>query len=68
MSATKPAVRVQKDEGLATVRVVWEARDKIARERDLSPGRVLQDAAIIELMTAAEEQGSSAPPSPTAAG
>lgn len=41
--------RVRNRRALATVREVWEARDKIARERDLSPGRVLQDAAIIEL-------------------
>ncbi|WP_339156691.1 ribonuclease D [Actinomadura luteofluorescens] len=41
--------RVRNRRALAAVREVWEARDKIARERDLSPGRVLQDAAIIEL-------------------
>ena len=41
--------RVRNRRGLAVVREVWETRDKIARERDLSPGRVLQDAAIIEL-------------------
>ncbi|WP_217919415.1 ribonuclease D [Actinomadura sp. BRA 177] len=41
--------RVRNRRALATVREVWTARDKIARERDLSPGRVLQDAAIIEL-------------------
>ncbi|MFA1538806.1 HRDC domain-containing protein [Actinomadura monticuli] len=41
--------RVRNRRALATVREVWTARDKIAQERDLSPGRVLQDAAIIEL-------------------
>ncbi|MBE1537614.1 ribonuclease D [Actinomadura algeriensis] len=41
--------RVRNRRALAIVRSVWEMRDKIARERDLSPGRVLQDAAIIEL-------------------
>ncbi|GAA0558949.1 ribonuclease D [Actinomadura welshii] len=41
--------RIRNRRALATVREVWEARDRIARERDLSPGRVLQDAAIIEL-------------------
>ncbi len=41
--------RVRNRRALAAVREVWEARDKIARERDLSPGRVLQDAAIVEL-------------------
>ncbi|MFB4314647.1 ribonuclease D [Actinomadura sp. 21ATH] len=41
--------RVRNRRALAVVREVWEARDRIAQERDLSPGRVLQDAAIIEL-------------------
>lgn len=41
--------RVRNRRALAVVREVWEARDRIARERDLSPGRVLPDAAIIEL-------------------
>lgn len=31
---------------LAIVRSLWEARDKEARRRDMSPGRVLRDAAI----------------------
>ncbi|MEU5879441.1 ribonuclease D [Spirillospora sp. NPDC047279] len=41
--------RVRNRRALAIVREVWETRDKIAQERDLSPGRVLQDAAIVEL-------------------
>ncbi|MEW2357779.1 ribonuclease D [Spirillospora sp. NPDC029432] len=41
--------RVRNRRALAVVREVWEARDRIAQERDLSPGRVLQDAAIVEL-------------------
>lgn len=32
---------------LAIVRSMWEARDKEARRRDMSPGRVLRDAAIV---------------------
>jgi ribonuclease D len=32
---------------LAIVKSLWEARDAQARERDISPGRVLRDAAII---------------------
>ncbi|WP_298457055.1 HRDC domain-containing protein [uncultured Cellulomonas sp.] len=32
---------------LAVVRALWEARDRNARERDISPGRVLPDAAIV---------------------
>jgi len=34
--------------GLAVVRELWLERDKIARRRDLSPGRVLPDSAIVE--------------------
>ena len=41
--------RVRNRRALAVVREVWETRDRIAQERDLSPGRVLQDAAIVEL-------------------
>jgi ribonuclease D len=40
--------RVHTRRGLAAVRELWLARDKIARRRDLSPGRVLADSAIIE--------------------
>ncbi|MFC0039841.1 ribonuclease D [Actinomadura rayongensis] len=43
--------RVRNRRALAIVRELWETRDRIAQERDLSPGRVLQDAAIIELAT-----------------
>ena len=32
---------------LAVVRELWDARDRNARERDISPGRVLPDAAIV---------------------
>ncbi|WP_034485938.1 ribonuclease D [Actinomadura oligospora] len=41
--------RVRNRRALGIVREVWETRDRIAQERDLSPGRVLQDAAIVEL-------------------
>jgi ribonuclease D len=40
--------RVHTRRGLAIVRELWQERDKIARRRDLSPGRVLPDTAIIE--------------------
>lgn len=33
--------------GLAIVRALWEERDKEAQRRDVTPGRVLRDAAII---------------------
>ena len=44
--------RVRNRRALAVVREVWTARDRIARDRDLSPGRVLADTAIIDLASA----------------
>ncbi len=40
--------RVRSRRGLAIVRELWLERDRIARRRDLSPTRVLADAAIVE--------------------
>jgi ribonuclease D len=40
--------RVRNRRGLSIVRELWQERDRIARQRDLSPTRVLSDAAIIE--------------------
>jgi ribonuclease D len=40
--------RVHNRRGLAVVRELWLERDKIARRRDLSPTKVLADAAIVE--------------------
>jgi ribonuclease D len=34
--------------GLASIRSLWETRDSMARERDIAPGRVLPDSAIIQ--------------------
>jgi ribonuclease D len=34
---------------LALIRALWQARDEIAKEIDLAPGRLLNDAVIIEL-------------------
>ncbi|WP_231494134.1 HRDC domain-containing protein [Nocardiopsis sp. CNT312] len=44
--------RVRNQRALAAVRELWYARDEIARERDVSPGRVLPDAAIVEAASA----------------
>ncbi|MDT0302836.1 HRDC domain-containing protein [Streptomonospora wellingtoniae] len=44
--------RVRNQRGLGVVRELWLERDRIARERDISPGRVLPDAAIVEAATA----------------
>jgi ribonuclease D len=40
--------RVRNRRGLAVVRELWLERDRIARRRDMSPTRVLPDAAIVE--------------------
>jgi ribonuclease D len=37
---------------VAVVRELWEARDAIARDRDVSPGRVLPDAVLVEIAMA----------------
>ncbi|GAA1527555.1 HRDC domain-containing protein [Nocardioides humi] len=37
---------------LAAVRALWETRDRIARERDVTPGRLIPDTAIIAAATA----------------
>jgi ribonuclease D len=39
--------------GLAIVREMWLQRDQIARARDVAPGRVLRDPAIVEAAQAA---------------
>jgi ribonuclease D len=40
--------RVRNRRGLAVVRELWLERDKVARRRDMSPTKVLPDAAIVE--------------------
>jgi ribonuclease D len=40
--------KVRSRRGLAAVRELWTARDKIAQRRDIAPGRILPDSAIIE--------------------
>jgi ribonuclease D len=40
--------RVQSRRGLAVVRELWQVRDRIAQDTDLSPRRVLPDSSIIE--------------------
>ncbi|MEE1809377.1 ribonuclease D [Streptomyces sp. BE133] len=40
--------KVRRRRQMAVVRELWTARDQVARRRDISPGKVLGDAAIIE--------------------
>jgi ribonuclease D len=45
---TSGIYKIRKPRALAAVRALWGARDRLAAERDIAPGRVLPDAAIIE--------------------
>jgi ribonuclease D len=40
--------RVHNRRQLAAIRALWQARDEYAAQRDIAPGRVLPDAAIID--------------------
>ncbi|MCX5393823.1 ribonuclease D [Streptomyces sp. NBC_00094] len=40
--------KVRRRRQMAVVRELWTARDKIAQRRDVSPGKVLSDTAIVE--------------------
>ncbi|MGW3951126.1 HRDC domain-containing protein [Streptomyces sp. NPDC004752] len=40
--------KVRRRRQLAVVRELWQTRDQIAQRRDVSPGKVLSDAAIVE--------------------
>jgi ribonuclease D len=44
--------KVRDQRRLAAVRELWTARDKIAQSRDIAPGRILPDSAIIDAATA----------------
>ena len=44
--------KVRKPRNLSVVRALWEHRDMLARRRDMTPGRVLPDSAIIEAAVA----------------
>jgi ribonuclease D len=52
--------KVRGRRGLAIVRELWLWRDEVAQQRDVSPGRVLPDAAISEIAIA--NQRASQPP------
>jgi ribonuclease D len=40
--------KVRRRRQMAAVRELWNARDRMAQKRDVSPGKVLADAAIVE--------------------
>ena len=39
--------KIRTRQGLAAVRELWTTRDRIARSRDIAPGRILPDSAIV---------------------
>jgi ribonuclease D len=47
--------KIRKPRQLAAVRALWEARDRLAAERDIAPGRVLPDAAVVDAAVTAPE-------------
>ncbi|WP_141277122.1 HRDC domain-containing protein [Pseudonocardia hydrocarbonoxydans] len=47
--------KLRKPRQLAAVRGLWEARDKLAADRDIAPGRVLPDAAIVDAAVTAPD-------------
>jgi ribonuclease D len=44
--------RLRQRRSLAAAKALWEARDAIAAERDVTPGRIIPDAAIVAAATA----------------
>jgi ribonuclease D len=44
---TSGSHKVRGRRGLAAVRELWEARDAVAQQRDVTPGRILPDSAIV---------------------
>ena len=45
--------KIRNRRGAAMVRELWQARDAIAVETDIAPGRILSDAGVVELATKA---------------
>jgi ribonuclease D len=44
--------RIRTRRQMAAVRALWQSRDSLARQRDLAPGRILPDSAIIAAVLA----------------
>jgi ribonuclease D len=49
--------KLRRPRQLGVVRALWDARDAVARRRDISPGRILPDASIVAAATAATAAG-----------
>ncbi|HYH29382.1 MAG TPA: HRDC domain-containing protein [Pseudonocardia sp.] len=57
--------KLRKPKLLAAARALWEARDRLAAERDIAPGRVLPDAAIVAAAAALPETAQALAAMPT---
>ncbi len=44
--------KVRGRRGLAAVQLLWETRDQLAQQRDVTPGRIIPDAAIVAAASA----------------
>src|SRR5690606_26671950 len=53
--------KVRGRRGLAVVRELWEARDAIARDRDISPGRLIPDQVLVEIAVTAPDSPADLP-------
>ena len=49
--------KVRNRRGAAMIRELWQTRDSIAIERDIAPGRILPDSALVELAIRALKPG-----------
>ena len=47
--------KVKKRNHMAVIRQLWQARNELAQEQDISPGRLLSDAAITEIALASDK-------------
>lgn len=56
--------KIRQPRVLATVRELWWERDRIARDRDTAPGRVIPDAALVEIALADPTSSSDLPRGP----
>lgn len=57
--------KIRSRRSLAIVRALWHARDAIAADRDVTPGRILPDASIVALATQAPSSLSALKDDPT---
>ena len=53
--------RVRHRRTAAVLRELWESRDRVAQDRDVSPGRVLPDAVLVELAMSAPTTAAALP-------